>query len=453
MAGPDAKSDPKLREAADGNSDKHQAFSPGRTNRPGSGKGSSNAFLPLAVILGILAFCLLILFLLLPRIMPDSGDMNRAIFTIRRQIDRKRRLFERSNPLEDWRTDRNQKDTQPDELPQEKNENTNPFKEIFGVEKPEDLTDLFSGEQAEEGISSGNFYNKGFFGAYEGGILFGDSDGIYRFSQAGDAEGEKIANKHARYINKYGEKLYYLDEIVDKIVCLDPDSGSTYDVYSYESEAGYIPESLYIYDKWCYFSNGRRLYRFNLEDAGENSPVFPPQAELVLEDFNSTGHVFPSLCFVRGKLVYNGKEGITAADPDGSNPRVISDKEGHLISNGTNIYCWFGVHHIFRVSMDGRTEEILTTDSDETISAVNCLGDWIYYISTTDDSSSLWRMAEDGSTPELITGIGDEGDNVLSFCIFPDPFDSGVSAYAYLSLFDNQGDVPSQTFEIYALDD
>ena len=213
-----------------------------------------------------------------------------------------------------------------------------------------------------------------------------------------------------------------------------------------------MPESLYIYDKWCYFSNGRKLYRFNLEDVGENSPVFPPQTELVLEDFNSTNHVFPSLCFVRGKLVYNGKEGITAADPDGSNPRVLSDKEGHLISNGTSIYCWFGVHHIFRVSMDGRTEEILTTDPDETISAFNCLGDWIYYISATDDGSFLWRMAEDGSTPEPITGIGEEGDNVLSFCIFPDPFDSGVPAYAYLSLFDNQGDTPSQTFEIYALD-
>lgn len=287
------------------------------------------------------------------------------------------------------------------------------------------ITDLTDAENGETGISSGNFYNQGFYLLYDGDCYFSNPHGLFRAGSPEDLEDleycEKIASGGIRYLNEYEGYIYFLNEADRMIHRLDPYDDTVENIYSSAAEPEYAPETLFIYDGWCYFSHKRNLYRFDLEETGEDEPLVPEDVEPVVDDFNYPGKMYASLCPVKGRLVYNGMYGITAVDPDGGNAESISDQEGNLISDGNDIYCFFGVTEIYRISMDGESELIVDADVSEPLTKFNCAGGYLYYTAETEDQIELYRLSTEGNgTEEFLGFAGVDGDILISLCAFPD---------------------------------
>ena len=242
-----------------------------------------------------------------------------------------------------------------------------------------------SDEESAKGISSGNYYNKGYYALLGDECFFADSRGLYRSSYDDIGNAEKVASEPATYLNLYGGRIYYLNDLDNKIRCFDPDSKATYDIYDYEGEQGFKPESVCINGDWCYFSCKNRLYRFSMEDVSSQSSLHSQDVETVLEDFNAENHIFPSLCFVEGSMVYNGQEGTVAVDPDG-NRKTLSRRKGRLFSSGSDLYFKYGINEIYRLGLDGSSTQIINAQSGSFITTAGCTGGWIYYSLETEDN-------------------------------------------------------------------
>lgn len=415
----------------------------GKSTSAGSGAGSGrkNSFLPIAFILGILALCLVVIMLLIPRIARGSRDFRYFIYSIQRQIHKKRDWLERRSSEPDDSSDGkgsgsgsgiedifdgngSENDGTKKDTPVK-----NPFEDLLKDESSSD-------EESAKGISSGNYYNKGYYALLGDECFFADSRGLYRSSYDDIGNAEKVASEPATYLNLYGGRIYYLNDLDNKIRCFDPDSKATYDIYDYEGEQGFKPESVCINGDWCYFSCKNRLYRFSMEDVSSQSSLHSQDVETVLEDFNAENHIFPSLCFVEGSIVYNGQEGTVAVDPDG-NRKTLSPRKGRLFSSGSDLYFKYGINEIYRLGLDGSNTQIINAQSGSFITTAGCTGGWIYYSLETEDNIELWRLSSDGDQNEYIGDLGSKGDILISLCVFKAPDEDVAgdkSAYAYVYL-------------------
>ena len=418
-----------------------QGSSPGAGQNPstgmGTGSGRKGSLLPIAFIIGILALCLVTVMLLIPRIARGSRDLRYFIYSIQRQIHRKREFFERRSSEPDDSSDGNGSGIE-DIFDGNGSENGG-AKEDSPVKDPfEDLLkdDRISDEGSAEGISSGNFYNKGYYALAGDECFYSDAHGFYRSSYDNIGSPEKINFEAACYINPYGGRIYYLNDIDNKIRCFDPESGAAFDIYDYEGEQGFKPESVCINEGWCYFSCKNKLYRFSMEEVSSQTPLHPQDVETVLEDFNADNHIFPSLCFVDGCLVYNGQEGTVAVGPDGSR-KTLSSRKGRLFSSGSDLYFKYGINEIYRLSLDGESTQLINAESGSFITTASCIGGWIYYALETEENIELWRLSSDGAQNEYIADLGSKGDILASLCVFKAPDEEGAgneSAFACVYL-------------------
>ena len=415
----------------------------GKSTSTGSGAGSGrkNSFLPIAFILGILALCLVVIILLIPRIARGSRDFRYFIYSIQRQIHRKRDWLERRSSEPDDSSDGKGSGSGSgiEDIFDGNGSENDGTKKDTPVKNPfEDLLkdDSSSDEESAKGISSGNYYNKGYYALLGDECFFADSRGLYRSSYDDIGNAEKVASEPATYLNLYGGRIYYLNDLDNKIRCFDPDSKATYDIYDYEGEQGFKPESVCINGDWCYFSCKNRLYRFSMEDVSSQSSLHSQDVETVLEDFNAENHIFPSLCFVEGSMVYNGQEGTVAVDPDG-NRKTLSRRKGRLFSSGSDLYFKYGINEIYRLGLDGSSTQIINAQSGSFITTAGCTGGWIYYSLETEDNIELWRLSSDGDQNEYIGDLGSKGDILISLCVFKAPDEDVAgdkSAYAYVYL-------------------
>lgn len=415
----------------------------GKSTSAGSGAGSGrkNSFLPIAFILGILALCLVVIMLLIPRIARGSRDFRYFIYSIQRQIHKKRDWLERRSSEPDDSSDGKGSGSGSgiEDIFNGNGSENDGTKKDTPVKNPfEDLLkdDSSSDEESAKGISSGNYYNKGYYALLGDECFFADSRGLYRSSYDDIGNAEKVASEPATYLNLYGGRIYYLNDLDNKIRCFDPDSKATYDIYDYEGEQGFKPESVCINGDWCYFSCKNRLYRFSMEDVSSQSSLHSQDVETVLEDFNAENHIFPSLCFVEGSMVYNGQEGTVAVDPDGSR-KTLSPRKGRLFSSGSDLYFKYGINEIYRLGLDGSSTQIINAQSGSFITTAGCTGGWIYYSLETEDNIELWRLSSDGDQNEYIGDLGSKGDILISLCVFKAPDEDVAgdkSAYAYVYL-------------------
>ena len=415
----------------------------GKSTSAGSGAGSGrkNSFLPIAFILGILALCLVVIMLLIPRIARGSRDFRYFIYSIQRQIHKKRDWLERRSSEPDDSSDGKGSGSGSgiEDIFNGNGSENDGTKKDTPVKNPfEDLLkdDSSSDEESAKGISSGNYYNKGYYALLGDECFFADSRGLYRSSYDDIGNAEKVASEPATYLNLYGGRIYYLNDLDNKIRCFDPDSKATYDIYDYEGEQGFKPESVCINGDWCYFSCKNRLYRFSMEDVSSQSSLHSQDVETVLEDFNAENHIFPSLCFVEGSMVYNGQEGTVAVDPDG-NRKTLSPRKGRLFSSGSDLYFKYGINEIYRLGLDGSSTQIINAQSGSFITTAGCTGGWIYYSLETEDNIELWRLSSDGDQNEYIGDLGSKGDILISLCVFKAPDEDVAgdkSAYAYVYL-------------------
>ena len=415
----------------------------GKSTSAGSGAGSGrkNSFLPIAFILGILALCLVVIMLLIPRIARGSRDFRYFIYSIQRQIHKKRDWLERRSSEPDDSSDGKGSGSGSgiEDIFNGNGSENDGTKKDTPVKNPfEDLLkdDSSSDEESAKGISSGNYYNKGYYALLGDECFFADSRGLYRSSYDDIGNAEKVASEPATYLNLYGGRIYYLNDLDNKIRCFDPDSKATYDIYDYEGEQGFKPESVCINGDWCYFSCKNRLYRFSMENVSSQSTLHSQDVETVLEDFNAENHIFPSLCFVEGSMVYNGQEGTVAVDPDG-NRKTLSPRKGRLFSSGSDLYFKYGINEIYRLGLDGSSTQIINAQSGSFITTAGCTGGWIYYSLETEDNIELWRLSSDGDQNEYIGDLGSKGDILISLCVFKAPDEDVAgdkSAYAYVYL-------------------
>lgn len=407
----------------------------------GAGSGRKNSFLPIAFILGILALCLVVIMLLIPRIARGSRDFRYFIYSIQRQIHRKQEWLERRSSEPDDSSDGKESGSGSgiEDIFDGNGSENNGTKKDTPIKNPfEDLLkdDNSSDEESAKGISSGNYYNKGYYALLGSECFFADSRGLYRSSYDDIGNAEKVASEPATYLNTYGGRIYYLNDIDSKIRCFDPESKAAYDIYDYEGEQGFKPESVCINGDWCYFSCKNRLYRFSMENVSSQSTLHLQDIETVLEDFNAENHIFPSLCFVEGSMVYNGQEGTVAVDPDGSR-KTLSPRKGRLFSSGSDLYFKYGINEIYRLGLDGSSTQIINAQSGSFITTAGCTGGWIYYSLETEDNIELWRLSSDGNQNEYIGDLGSKGDTLISLCVFKAPDEDGAgdkSAYAYVYL-------------------
>ena len=433
----------------------------GKSTSAGSGAGSGrkNSFLPIAFILGILALCLVTIMLLIPRIARGSRDFRYFIYSIQRQIHRKREWLERRSSEPDDSSDGSGSGSGSgtEDFFDGNGSDNNGTKKDSPIKNPfEDLLkdDSSSDEESSKGISSGNFYNKGYYALLGDECFFSDSRGLYRSSYDDIGNAEKVAFEPASYLNPYDGRIYYLNDIESKIRCFDPENKTTYDIYDYEGEQGFKPESVYINGDWCYFSCKNKLFRFSMEEISRQSPLHSQDVETVLEDFNADNHIFPSLCFVDGNLVYNGQEGIVAVDPDGGRKK-LSSKRGRLFSSGSDLYFKYGINEIYRLGLDGSSTQIINTNSENFITTAGCIGGWVYYSLETEDKIELWRLSSDGDQNEYIGDLGSKGDTLISLCVFKAPDEDGAgdkSAYAYVYLLSRTDSGLTPIHETFSID-
>lgn len=295
----------------------------------------------------------------------------------------------------------------------------------------------------KEGITAGNFLNSGILALLDGDIYFARGLGLYRCRESDPENMERILIKNTAYLNIYNGFIYYIDEYEGSIYRCDPDGNNLTQVYDSSSYEDLIPESLYVQECGCYFSNGRNLFRLDTQDLESGLTADEEDVELVAEDFNYGERVYPSLCFFDGRLWYNGSSGVTAADPYGHEMSRISSLEGHLLTDGSCILCWTGSGDIYRIEADGKTTQILDLPASERIRKCNCRDGWLYYIMEKEGGMSLWKMRTDGTQPEHLREIGTSEEVFYSLCTFEE------SDYIYANIIRKEGGIYQNLVQQY----
>lgn len=280
-------------------------------------------------------------------------------------------------------------------------------------------TDIPADEEGEEGITAGNFYNSGTFALYDGDCFFIDSHGLNRWPDSDPDDSELLTHGATSFLNVWQDHLYYINEYENQVLRCDPDGRHETIVLDPPADSQIKISTLYIRGNWCYFSSGHNLYRILMEELEGKEAGDIGKAALITDDFNAQNYVYPSLCFVGQRIFYNGADGLCGIYPDGFDKIVISDHTGYLFTDGTSVFCDFGVSQIYRIGEDGVEEEILDFDDLEIIRQTNFCDGQVYYILRDEEEYELWRTAPDGSDQEYVESFGNAEDSLISFCVFP----------------------------------
>ena len=288
----------------------------------------------------------------------------------------------------------------------------------------------------DEAMTSGNFYNRGYFAFHKDACYFLHSSELFKSSRQDFSETEPLTRGSGlKYLNVYEDRVYFLDSQSHIIYRLEPDESEKVRVFGGSEDPGYSPETLFIHEGWCYFSNKKKLYRISMDELTGTESGSSREPECIATDFNFTESVYPSMCFLEDRIYYNGSEGITGINPDGSWKVVISKQTGMLITDGTDIYCWFGTKNLYRIGTDGRTDEILKLRYDVgNIINFNYCDGWICYVVKESDAINLWKIRADGSENQFVEEVCKPDCSVISMCTFPG------SDYAYFYLLRSDKD-------------
>ena len=280
-------------------------------------------------------------------------------------------------------------------------------------------TDIPADEEGEDGITAGNFYNSGTFALYDGDCFFIDSHGLNRWPDSDPDDSELLTHGATSFLNVWQDHLYYINEYKNQVLRCDPDGRHETIVLDPPADSQIKISTLYIRGNWCYFSSGHNLYRILMEELEGKEAGDIGKASLITDDYNAQNYVYPSLCFVGQRIFYNGADGLCGIYPDGFDKIVISDHTGYLFTDGTSVFCDFGVSQIYRIGEDGVEEEILDFDDLEIIRQTNFCDGQVYYILRDEEEYELWRTAPDGSDQEYVESFGNAEDSLISFCVFP----------------------------------
>ena len=280
-------------------------------------------------------------------------------------------------------------------------------------------TDIPADEEGEDGITAGNFYNSGTFALYDGDCFFIDSHGLNRWPDSDPDDSELLTHGATSFLNVWQDHLYYINEYENQVLRCDPDGRHETIVLDPPADSQIKISTLYIRGNWCYFSSGHNLYRILMEELEGKEAGDIGKASLITDDYNAQNYVYPSLCFVGQRIFYNGADGLCGIYPDGFDKIVISDHTGYLFTDGTSVFCDFGVSQIYRIGEDGVEEEILDFDDLEIIRQTNFCDGQVYYILRDEEEYELWRTAPDGSDQEYVESFGNAEDSLISFCVFP----------------------------------
>ena len=271
-------------------------------------------------------------------------------------------------------------------------------------------------------MTDGNFYNKGYYAFNGNDCYYSHYSRLYKCSgQTMEDPVELERGFGDAFINIWGDYIYYPEEYKSAISRCDLDGKNSVVVFDGSQKDEYAPENLYIHEGWAYFSNGHSLYRISMEKLSDADSGAVTEPECIASDFNFTEAIFPSMCFVGGKIYYNGEGGIARINPDGSDREVISEETGTLVSDGSTLICQWAASKITRIDEDGTATELLKLSiaNDGFMDTISCADDMIYYVLKTDDAHEVWKIRTDGTGNERIDEVCSTDHTVISFCTFP----------------------------------
>ncbi len=287
----------------------------------------------------------------------------------------------------------------------------------------------------EEGITSGNFLNKGFFAMSEKDCYAYSGSKLYYCKDSDLSAAELVGDGRAgEFLNIVDNHIYFLSQYEHAIYRMDPDGNNKVKVYDASSDTGNEPTNLYIYHGWFYFSNHNKLFRGSLKDLDDLEKGPLTKAECIATDFNYENKVLASLCFIEDCIYYDGEKGLSSMELDGSGKKTVCDKDGKFITDGQAIYCLNGLYRVSRILPDGSVTQIIDLKDVGKIREINYADGWIYYLLEVDDGKYLCRAGTDGSGNVAIDFVTESKNTVVSMNTF------AGSEYAFFYILEKDGE-------------
>ena len=304
--------------------------------------------------------------------------------------------------------------------------------------------------QADEGINSANFYNQGYFSKYGDTYYLYFQSKLYSFEDGKMEDGTLLLDMAGEYLNTYGNYIYYVSGYA--IYRCDLDGSNKKKVYDGSSDHDNAPHTIYIHDGWCYFTpinNNHHLHRVSVDklNKADDEPV--TEADLIAEDYDIGNDIYDSLCFIDGRVYYNGLKGITSMNPDGSDVRPVAKRDNScLITDGTALFCKFGTKDVYRVDTDGTITQILDIDQEGSARKMNIYGGWLFYVLETSEKYELWKVGLDGSGNQYVRELAPLEDTIISFCMLP----GSEQAYFYIFNHDENDKIDPYALSFSVMD-
>ena len=287
----------------------------------------------------------------------------------------------------------------------------------------------------EEGITSGNFLNQGFFAMSEKDCYAYSGSKLYYCKDSDLSAAELVGDGRAgEFLNVVDSHLYFLSQYEHAIYRMDPDGSNKVKVYDASSDTANEPANLYIYHGWFYFSNHNKLFRGSLKDLDDLEKGPLTKAECIVTDFNYENKVLASLCFIEDRIYYDGEKGLSSMGLDGAGKKAVCDMEGKFITDGQAIYCLNGLYRVSRILPDGSVAQIIDLKDVGKIREINYADGWIYYLLEVDDGKYLCRAGTDGSGNVAIDFVTEGKNTVVSMNTFAD------SEYAFFYILEKDGE-------------
>ena len=395
----------------------HTAPHPPLAAIPGdSGKSGKNSIFPFIAVIAALLICVVLIISLLVRIFSGIGTGSRPGPYIYYSVQR----FFRSlhSPLDNWTGSENDNKTESGSDHKSEGKNNIPYnKPTEGMRLKKD------GNEEDDGITPGNYNNSGFFAACGNDIYYG-TYGLTCWPESDPDREEKRTDSSPSFINTYGDCLYYIEEFDQTICRYDPVQDTEVPVLDYSGlgDPFFYTVTMYIRENRCFLSIDHYLFLISMEELEGEETADLSQAMLLVDDFNAQDNVYPGLCFAGGRIYYGGTGGLTSIELDGSDKKLVSSREGNLLTDGSDIFFQYG-SSIYCVRADGTEELFLDIHDDsnyrESIEEINYSDGWIYYIRETETEYELWKIKGDGSDHQYIKSFGDAKDTLIHFCLFP----------------------------------